>query len=180
MGIVIVIAVAVVVLLVIWAVSCQRRLAVMNENINNAMVQIGIQLASGFDVLTALCNLTKGCAVHESQMLIETVRSRQSAITAASTPEDVHRQEKLISETLERISMLAEQYPELKSSENYARCMNAVEGYKVMMRTGELIYNDNVTKLNREVRTFPTFLLAGIMGFQHRDYLEMAEDRSGT
>lgn len=176
----IIIAAAVIVLLVIWALSCRRRLAVMNENINNAMAQVGVQLASSYDVLTALWNLTRGCAVHESHMLIETVKSRQSAVTAASMPEDVRQQEKLISEALERISMVAEQYPEVKANENYVKCMNALDGYKIMMRTSELIYNDSVTKLNRELRTFPVSLLAGIFGFQQRDYLEMAEDRSGT
>ena len=160
----VIIAVIVVLLLAIWVVSCQRRLAVMNENINDAMAQIGVQLASSYDVLTALWNLAGGCAVYESQMLIETVRSRRSAVTAASSPRDVLKQEKLISEALERISMVAEQYSELKTNENYAKCMNALDGYRVMIRTSELIYNDNVTKLNRELRTFPTFLLAGILG----------------
>ena len=69
----IMIAAAVVVLLVLWAVSCQRRLAVMDENINNAMAQIGVQLSSRFDALTALLDLTKGYAAHESQTLIETI-----------------------------------------------------------------------------------------------------------
>ena len=50
----IIIAVAVIVLLVLWAVSCQRKLAVMDENINNAMAQIGVQLSSRFDALSAL------------------------------------------------------------------------------------------------------------------------------
>ena len=44
---------AIIVILVLWAVSCQRRLAVMDENINNAMAQIGVQLSSRFDALAA-------------------------------------------------------------------------------------------------------------------------------
>lgn len=60
MGIMII--VIVVVFLVLWVVSCRRRLAVMDENINNAMAQIGVQLSSRFDALTALPDLTKGYA----------------------------------------------------------------------------------------------------------------------
>lgn len=174
----IIIAVAVIVLLGAWAVSCQRRLAVMDENINNAMAQIGVQLSSRFDALTALLDLTKGYAAHESQTLIETIRSRRSVITATSTPDDVVKQENIITEALGRISMVTEKYPELKANESYAKCMNAVDSYEKMVRTSRLIYNDSVTKLNRELRMFPTSLLAGVFGFQQRGYLEAVEDKA--
>ena len=75
-----------VVLLAGWVMSTQRRLVVMDENINNAMSQIGVQLSSRFDALTALLDLAKGYAAHESQTLIETIKSRRSVITAKSPP----------------------------------------------------------------------------------------------
>lgn len=176
MGIIIIAAAAV--LLALWAISCQRRLAVMDENVNNAMAQIGVQLSSRFDALTALLDLTKGYAAHESQTLIETVKSRRSVITASSTPDDVLRQEGVISEALGRISMVVEQYPDLKAGENYAKCMNAVDSYEKMVRTCRLIYNDSVTKLNRQLRMFPTSVAAGIFGFHSRDYLEAVEEKA--
>ena len=99
----------VVVLLIVWAIGVQRKLVVMDENINNAMSQIGVQLSSRFDALTALLDLTKGYAEHESQTLLETVKSRRSIITANSTPDDVQKQENVITEALGRIAMVAEQ-----------------------------------------------------------------------
>ncbi len=177
MGIIIAVVVAAL-LLGLWAVSCQRRLAVMDENIRNAMAQIGVQLSSRFDALTALLDLTKGYAAHESQTLIETIKSRRSVITATSSPDDVLKQEGVISEALGRISMVAEQYPELKANESYIRCMNAVDSYEKMVRTSRLIYNDSVTKLNRNLRMFPTSLIAGAFGFRQRDYLEAVEDKA--
>lgn len=171
----IIIAVIVIAFLTLWAISCQRRLAAMDENINNAMVQIGVQLSSRFDALTALLDFTKGYAARESQSLIETIKSCQSVITAASTPDDVRKQEGVISEALGRISMVVERYPELKASENYIKCLNAVDSYKKMACLSCLIYNDGVTKLNRELRRFPTSLLAGAFGFRQRDHLETLE-----
>ena len=50
--------------------------------------------------------------------------------------------------------------------------MDAVDSYEKMVRTSRLIYNDSVTKLNRELRLFPTSLVAGLLGFRTRDYLE--------
>lgn len=174
----ILIAGAVVAFLIVWVISCQRRLAGLDENTNNAMAQIGVQLSSRFDALTALLDLTRGYAAHESQTLIETVRSRQSVIAASSTPDDVLGQENVISEALSRISMLVEQYPELKANENYIKSMNAVDSYEKMVRTSRLIYNDSVTKLNRELRMFPTSLVAGALGFRQREYLEAVENKA--
>ena len=167
-----------VVLLAGWVMSTQRRLVVMDENINNAMTQIGVQLSSRFDALTALLDLAKGYAAHESQTLIETIKSRRSVITAKSTPQDVLQQEGVISEALGRISMVAERYPELKADKGYAKCMDAVDSYEKMVRTSRLIYNDSVTKLNREIRMFPVSLIAGMLGFRQRDYLEAREDKA--
>lgn len=166
------------VLLAGWVMSTQRRLVVMDENINNAMSQIGVQLSSRFDALTALLDLAKGYAAHESQTLIETIKSRRSVITAKSTPQDVLQQEGVISEALGRISMVAERYPELKADKGYAKCMDAVDSYEKMVRTSRLIYNDSVTKLNREIRMFPVSLIAGMLGFRQRDYLEAREDKA--
>lgn len=174
MGIGMIIGAAIV--LALWAVSCRRRLAVMDENVSSAMTQVGIQLSSRFDALTALLDLTKGYAVHESQTLIETIKARRSVITAASTPDDVLKQERVISEALSRISMMAGQYPELKANENYAKRMCAVGGYGKMVCTSRLIYNDSVTRLNRELRIFPASLIAGMFGIRRRDYLESSED----
>lgn len=163
---------AVVAVIAIWFMSTQRRLVVLDENINNAMSQIGVQLSSRFDALTALLDLTKGYAKHESETLIETIKSRRSVITAKSTPDDVLRQEGVISEALGRIAMVSEQYPELKADKNYLKTMDAVQTFENMVRTSRLIYNDSVTKLNREIRMFPVSMIAGMLGFKQRDYLE--------
>ena len=166
------IIIIVIVILVIWGISIQRRLAGMTENINHAMNQLGIQLSSRFDALTALLELTKEYAAHEYQILTKTIRSQHSAITPLSTAKDVRKQEQLISEVLGHICIIADQHPELKSSTDYARCMNAIGNYEKTFGTSRLIYNDKVNQLNRELQMFPTSLIAGLFGIHRRDYLE--------
>lgn len=167
-----IVIIGIVAVIALWAISTQRKLVVLDENISNAMSQIGVQLSSRFDALTALLDLTKGYAKHESETLIETIKSRRSVITAKSTPGDVLRQEGIISEALGRISMVTEQYPELKANQNYIKTMDAVETFENMVRTSRLIYNDSVTKLNREIRMFPVSMISGMLGFRQREYLE--------
>lgn len=166
------ITIAIIIMISLWLMSTQRNLVLLDENINNAMTQIGVQLSSRFDALTALLNLTKSYAAHESEILIETIRSRRCAITAKSLPDDVLRQERIISQALDQISMVSEQYPELKVNQNYIKTIDAVQTFENMVRTSRLIYNDSVTKLNRNIRMFPVSMVAGILGFSQRDYLE--------
>lgn len=74
--------------------------------------------------------------------------------------------------------MVAEQYPELKANETYAETMDAVNKYENLVRNSRLIYNDSVTKLNRDIRMFPVLLIAGMLGFKQRDYLQEQEDKA--
>lgn len=169
---ILIIVVLLMILLAIWIVSIQRKLAVMDGNINNAMSQIGVQLSSRFDALMRLLDLAKCYAADESLPLISTVKARQGVITAESTPEEVMRQERIISETLGRIITMSERCPELKADKNYVRYMDAVACYEGMVHTSCLIYNDSVTKLNRSLQCVPTSLIARMLGFRRRGYLE--------
>ena len=162
----------IVVVIVLWIISIQHRLAVLEENIKSAMSQIGMQLWSRFDALTALLDLTKHYTGNECDTLIDTVKLRRRVITAKSKPDDVLIQERIIAETLGRIVLLTEQYPELKANKTYIKTMEAVKIFENMVRTSGLIYNDSVTKFNREIRMFPDSMFAIMMGFQQRDYLE--------
>lgn len=166
------IIIAIIIMVALWLMSIQRRLVILDENTNTAMSQIGVQLSSRFDALEALLDLAKSYAAHESKTLIETIKSRRGAITAKSTPDEVVRQEEIISEALFRISMVSEQYPELKANPNYIKTIDAIQTYENLVRTSRLIYNNSVNKLNREIRMFPVSMVCGLLGFSQRDYLE--------
>ena len=164
--------------IVLWIISTRRRLMVLDENSGNAMSQIGVQLSSRFDALTALLDLTIGYAGFESETLIGTIKSRRSVITERSTPDDVMRQERVIAEALSRIAIVTEQYPDLNANQNYIKTMGAVQTFENMVRTSRLIYNDSVTKLNREIRMFPVSMVAGLLGFGRREHLVEQTDVS--
>ena len=169
--------VAVIILVVVaWAIAVQRALVGLDENVNNGMSQIGVQLSSRFDALTSVLDLVKSYNKHESETIIETIKTRRSVVTASSTPSEVMEQESLFADALGKISVLAEAYPELKSSDNYQRAMGSVETFENNVRQSRMIYNDSVTRLNRQIRMFPIMLIAGPLGFHQRPYLE--EDAS--
>ncbi len=159
------------VIIALWVFSAQRRLVMMDENINNAMSQIGVQLSNRFDALHALLDLTHECGWRECVTLIETINSSRSMITAKSTPDNVLAQEGIISEALAKMALVTEQYPELKDNPMYIKTMDAVQIYEKLIRNSRLIYNDSVIKLNREIRVFPVSIIARMLGIVKRDYL---------
>jgi LemA protein len=168
---------ALIALVIIWMISVQRKLVVMDEHVDDAMNQIGVQLSSCFEALIALLNLTKDYAAQESRPLLDAIKLYRNTITAKSTPNDVQKQEDMITEALDRISVIAEQYPELKANKNYLKCMNAIDCYEKMIRTSCLIYNNSAAKINRELRIFPTSVLGGMLGFHQRGYVETLEEK---
>ncbi|WP_398443558.1 LemA family protein [Sedimentibacter sp.] len=172
--------IVIVAVIVLWIISTRRRLAVLDENIGNAMSQIGVQLSSRFDALTALLDLTKGYAGHESETLIETIKSRRIVITTKSTPDDVMRQEGIISEVLDKIAVVTEQHPELKTNQEFIKNIDAVQIFENMLRTSRLIYNNCAAKLNREIRIFPVSMVVGMLGFGQKEYFVEQTDNAYT
>jgi LemA protein len=141
------------------------------------MSQIGVQLSSRWEALSSWLDLTKAYSEHEYKTLTETIKARRS-ITKDSSPEEINKQENAIAETIGKIMAVAENYPELKADQTYIKTMDAVNQYENMVRTSRLIYNDSVTKLNRSIRMFPVSLIAGMLGFSKRAYLEAQEEKA--
>lgn len=173
-----IIAILLMILLTVWLLSVRRKLVGMNENINNTMNQIGVQVFSRFHVLVSLLDIVKEYAQDEAKMLIAEVKIGESAINAESTPNEVIRQEMLISDTLEKMFRVVERYPERKGDKEYIRYIDAMDCYERMIHTSYLMYNDSVAKFNKTVLLFPVNLIARILGFHRRDYLVFTQDRA--
>ena len=99
----------VLVIIILWFISAQRKLVAMDENINNAMGQIGVQLSSRWDALTALLDLTKGYADHEYKTISDTIKMRTS-INSNSSAAEVNKQENMLTEAMGKIMAVAESY----------------------------------------------------------------------
>ena len=166
------IIVAVLALIIIWGIGVQRTLVGQDEKCKNAMSQIGVQQTSRWDALTALAELTKSYNEHEYNTIKDVIAQR-AVINGGSSAADADAQENMITQALSRIIAVAEQYPELKANENYAKTMDSVNLYENQVRMSRMVYNDTVTVFNREVRQFPTNLVAKLLGFAEKDYLKV-------
>lgn len=156
---------------IIWFASTQRFLSMLNENINDALSRVGVQLSSQWDALCSLIDLIKSYSEHEYIILLDIVPARLP-ITHDSTARDVTEQENAICDALSKIISVANDYPDLKANQTYLRALDSMYQYEHMVHQSRLIYNDNVTKLNRQLRSFSTRAVANLLGFSKRDYLE--------
>ena len=173
----ILIILAVIALLVLWVIGVQRKLVEKDELCKNALSQIGVQQASRWDALTALVELVKSYNEHEYNTLRDVIAQRKN-ITGESTVAEAQAQEQVLTGLVRNINLVAEQYPELKANENYAKAMDSVNLYENQVRLSRMTFNDTVTKFNKEIRQFPTSLVAGLLGFKTRDYLDEAVGKS--
>ena len=171
---IIIIAIIVVLLIIaiLYFISTQRSLVKLDENINNAMSQIGVQLNSRWDALTALSDLARQFASHETEVFMESIKLRRQ-LTPTSTAADVQAQETALKSAVGSINAVAEAYPELKSNEVYLKTMDSVNKYEDTVRVSRMVYNDSVTKLNRACRMFPSSIVAYMLHFEIREYLEV-------
>ena len=170
-----VIVILLLILLMIWILMTKKKLVVMDENVNLAMGQLGVQVSSQSDAAMLLVDLVESYTEKDGSRLKKMIQTEYRILTARSMPSDVLKQERVIQKVLDEISDISGKYPELKEDREYVKCLDAVESYKKMVRTSRLIYNDIVTKYNQAIRMVPTCLVAGILGFHKREYLESGE-----
>ena len=167
----IIILIAVVAILVLWFIGSQRNLVNLDEMCKNAMSQIGVQQNSRWDALSGLADLTKQYDDHEYNTLMDVIKQRRS-IVGTSSAADANAQENAITEAMGKIMAVAEAYPDLKASENYAKMMDSVNQYEQNVRMSRMTCNDTITKYNQALRMIPVCFIAGMLGFMTREYLQ--------
>lgn len=165
------IIIALVLIIVLWFISTQRKLVSKDELSQNSMSQIGVQEQSRWDAITSLVELTKSYNEHEYNTLRDVIAERRE-ITGTSTAKDVNAQEDVMAKVMTKLNAVAEQYPDLKANENYAKTMDSVNLYENQVRVSRMVYNDSVTNYNKLVRQFPESLVAGMLHFDKKEYIQ--------
>ena len=172
-----IIILAIVALVVIWVIGVQRKLVEKDELCKNALSQIGVQQNSRWDALTALVELIKSYNEHEYNTLKDVIASRKQ-VNANSSAEDIQQAENEIAGAMKQINVVVEQYPDLKANENYQKAMDSVNQYENLVRTSRMVYNDTVTNFNKLVRQFPDSIVAGMLHFEARNYLQEPQGKT--
>ena len=170
-----IIIIAVIALLALGGIAIYNRLVRLRNRSDNAWSQVDVQLKRRYDLIPNLVETVKGYAGHERETFEAVVEAR-SAAQAAGTVAEQAEAEGLLGGMLRRLFALAEQYPELRASENFQALQADLSDTENKIAVARQIYNDTVLGYNNAVQTVPTNLVAGIAGFNAREYFEVEND----
>jgi LemA protein len=149
-------------------VSRRNQMAVKREAVNAAWSQVDVVLQRRADLIPNLVATVKGFAVHEEQVFSEIAQAR-SALIGARTPADKIAANGALDSALSRLLVITENYPQLKSNENFLRLQDELAGTENRIAVERRRYNDVVQDYNTYISLFPNSLVAGMSGFTRND-----------
>lgn len=170
MEVIIIVVAIVVVILVGWYIGTSNKLNRAVVKIEEADSGIDVALTKRYDALTKMLEITKGYAKHEKETLGEVINLRKGMSIAEK--QDANNK---MTETFGKINVLAEAYPELKSSENFKTLQLSVADVEEHLQAARRLYNANISSYNQEIVSFPTSIVAGMKGFVKKEFFEADE-----
>jgi len=174
----IIVIVVIVVVLGIFVVVQYNGLVKLRNLVDNAWSQIDVQLQRRTDLIPNLVETVKGYAAHERETLDAVTRARGAVMTAEG-PGAKAEADNLLSGTLKSLFAVAEAYPDLKANQNFMQLQEELTATEDKVAYARQYYNDNVTRLNTKIETFPAMLFAGMARATPREYFETAPEGRG-
>lgn len=162
--------IALVIILVIWYISTVNKLNRTIVKIDEADSGIDVALTKRYDVLTKMMDTVKAYAKHEKETLFEVINLRKGM-----TLEEKNVENTKMSHNLEKIHVVVENYPELKSSENYKTLQQSIVDVEEHLQAARRMYNSNVSIFNQMIVTFPTSIIANNKGMVKKEFFEADE-----
>ena len=161
-------------LVIMWAIAIYNRMIVLRNRIDNSWSQVDVQLRRRYDLIPNLVETVKGYAAHERETFEAVTKARQAGIDAR-TVEDQAAAENMITQALRRLFAVAENYPQLRATENFMQLQEELSGTESKIAYARQFYNDTVLGYHNLIQSFPARIVAGMGGFQPRHYFETEE-----
>ena len=149
-------------------VGIRNDLATQREAINGAWAQVDVALQRRADLIPNLVNTVKGFAVQEKEV-IQSVADARARLGGARTPQESIAANAQLDSALSRLLVVVENYPQLKSNENFLRLQDELAGTENRIAVERRKYNETVQKYNTTLALFPNNIVASISGFQQND-----------
>ena len=174
------IAGAVVLIILFWGVSGYNGLVAHDEAVDNKWANVETQYQRRSDLIPNLVSTVKGYAKHESETL-EAVMAARSQATQVKidpsncTPQQLAQYQKAqgdVTTALGKLLAITENYPDLKANQNFLELQSQLEGTENRINVARKDFNDAAKEYNVAIRRFPKSILAGMFGFEKKNYFE--------
>ena len=175
-GLIVVIILVLIVLAVFGQyVGVRNTLVTKNEAVKSAWSQVDIVLERRADLIPNLVETVKGFAKQE-QTVFDDIAKARSQLLSASTPAEKIAANNQLDGAVLKMLVLVENYPQLKSNENFLRLQDELAGTENRISVERKRYNDTLQDYNTYVQQFPNSVFAGWAGFKPNDaYFKAAE-----
>jgi LemA protein len=170
---------AVIVVLVLWAISIYNGLVAMRQRVNQAFADVDVQLRQRHDLVPNLVETVKGYAAHERGTLDEVVKARNAAV-AAQGPAQQAAAENALSGALRQLFALSEAYPDLKANANFQQLQGELSDIENKIAASRRFFNNAVQEYNTGTQRFPAALFASALGFAPKDFFDLGDERKSV
>lgn len=170
--------IALAVIAVLAFIFYYNRFVLLENRVDNSLSQIDVQLKKRADLVPNLLNTVKGYVKHEKGIMKDVTDARKALLAAKDLPHRVKAGAELQT-ALKSIFALAENYPQLRASENFKQLQEELSAIEERIAYSRQYYNDSILSYNNSVETFPGAFFARLYGKKERQFLEIkAEERA--
>lgn len=157
-----------------WFISTMNTLKRKEVKVEEAESGIDVALTKRFDALSKLVQTVKGYAKHEAETFENVVKWR------AGLPKELTLEQKQefmgrMNEVQSGINVAVEAYPDLKAEKVFVNLQNSINNVEEHLQAARRVYNSNVSTLNQRIVTFPTSIVAGMIGMSRKKFFEADE-----
>lgn len=166
--------IAIVAIVIIGCIISYNGLVSKSENVESKLSDLDITLQRRADLIPNLVNTVKGYTSHENEV-IEKITTARTKLVNASTIEEKATANDELSSSLKSLSVIVENYPDLKSSQNFIQLSDELAGTENRIAVARRDYNKAVKEYNLKIKKFPSSIFAGMFGFEKTEYFEADE-----
>ena len=178
-GAIIAIVIAVIAVVLLWAIGTYNSLVSLRNRVKNGWAQIDVQLKQRADLIPNLVETVKGYASHESDVFTKVTEARAKAMSVAADPNastaDRAQAENQLSHAIVNLQATAEAYPQLQANQNFLDLQAQLKSLEEKIAYARQFYNDVVLKYNNKVETVPSNIIAGLFHFEQSQFFEVEE-----